>query len=94
MELRVRLISGYEITAYVLGVGHFQEHFGVSVRGEKGLRICQGMSWDCQFFKAFMSSRGGVVYLFYKQPKCKIMIRSYHVDINTDPNKVISMDPC
>ncbi|OQU85764.1 hypothetical protein SORBI_3004G303433, partial [Sorghum bicolor] len=43
---RVRLTSGFEITAYIPGIGHnLQEHSVVLVRGGR-VKDLPGMSWD------------------------------------------------
>jgi ribosomal protein S12 len=40
---RVRLTSGFEITTYILGIGHnLQEHFVVLVRGRLSLSLLHG----------------------------------------------------
>ena len=48
---RVRLTNGYEVTAYIPGIGHnLQEHSVVMIRGGRvkdlpGVRSCQGPAW-------------------------------------------------
>ena len=39
---RVRLTSGFEVTAYIPGIGHeLQEHASVLIRGGRVWKICQ-----------------------------------------------------